>query len=218
MNKILAFLLFIIPGTQAVVAQTIPCTDTAKLNTKLKAIRDVDQNSRAQFIKVMAENNPQKTKELALQMKATDKENQQFVGGLLDTCGWPKGLSAENNHTIFLVIDHGEIPFMNKYFPYVKQQADLGVVPKSDLATIQDRVLLRNGKKQVYGTQTFKAGAVVNVWPVDNIDGLAERRKAMGLEPMDEYLEAVKKAYHAEVTWDKSLTVENAQQKTGKKL
>ena len=56
----------------------------------------------------MAENNPQKTKALALPMKKTDKENQQFVAWWLDNCGCPKGLSAENNQTIFLVIGHGE--------------------------------------------------------------------------------------------------------------
>lgn len=217
-NKKLTLLVLMTLGARAVLAQTDLCTDTLQLNAKLKTIREVDQNSRAQFIKVMATNDSQKTKELALQMRATDKENQQYVGALLDKCGWPKGLSSENNHTLFLVIDHANVAYMDKYFPLLKQQAELGVVPKSDFATLQDRILLRKGKKQLYGTQTFKTGSVVNVWPVDNLDGLAENRKAMGLEPMDAYIEAVKKAYHADVIWDKNLTVEEAQQKLGKKF
>ncbi|WDF55867.1 DUF6624 domain-containing protein [Mucilaginibacter sp. KACC 22063] len=181
------------------------------MNIKLKAIRDIDQNSRKEFIKIYAENNPEKTKALALQMKKTDKENQQFVAGLLDSCGWPNGLSAANNHTIFLVIDHGEIDYANKYLPLVKQQAELGIVPKSDLATLQDRILLRNGQKQLYGTQTLTIGTIIKVWPVDEPAGLDERRKTMGLQPMDEYLQAVKKSYRSEVYWDKTLTVEEAQ-------
>ena len=217
MQRIFSLLLILI-GTRTVVAQTIPCADSTNLRTRLNTIMEIDQNSRKEFIKQLSENNPQKSKELALQMKKTDKENQQFVSELLDNCGWPKGLSGENNHTIFLVIDHAETDYANKYFPYIKQQAELGIILKSDLATLQDRIMLKKGQKQLYGTQTFKVGAVIHVWPVENIDGLSERRKAMGLPPMDEYIQIVKNRYRSEVEWNRSLTVEDAQQLMRKKL
>jgi hypothetical protein len=86
----------------------------------------MDQNSRKELLNLRRKK-PEKTKALTLQMKKTDKENQQFVAGLLDNCGWPKGPSAENNHTIFLGIDHGETDYENKYLPLVKQQAELGI-------------------------------------------------------------------------------------------
>lgn len=216
-NSHIILLLSLLGIINRVTAQDIPCNDLNKITAKLKAIQEVDQASRAMFIKQAAENNPQKTKELALKMKATDKENQQYVGELLDNCGWPKGLSAANNHTIFLVIDHAEAPYMTKYFPLLKQQADLGSVAKSDLATLEDRMLLRSGFMQVYGTQTFKIGNVVHIWPIDNVETIEERRKAMGLNSMNEYIEEVKKRYSADVSWDKSLTVEVAQQKMQKK-
>jgi hypothetical protein len=53
--------------------------------------------------------------------------------------------------------------------------------------------MLRNGLKQLYGTQTLTIGTIIKIWPVDDPAGLDERRKAMGLQPMDEYLQAVKK-------------------------
>lgn len=217
MHRIFSILLILI-GTRTVVAQTIPCADSTNLRTRLNTIMEIDQNSRKEFIKQLSENNPQKSKELALQMKKTDKENQQFVSELLDNCGWPKGLPAENNHTIFLVIDHAETAYANKYFPYIKQQAELGIILKSDLATLQDRIMLKKGKKQLYGTQTFKVGPIIHVWPVDNINGLSERRKAMGLPPMDEYIQTVKNRYRSKVEWNRSLTVEDAQQLMRKKL
>jgi len=217
MHRIFSILLILI-GTRTVVAQSIPCADSTNLRTRLNTIMEIDQNSRKEFIKQLSENNPQKSKELALQMKKTDKENQQFVSELLDNCGWPKGLSAENNHTIFLVIDHAETDYANKYFPFIKQQAELGIILKSDLATLQDRIMLKKGQKQLYGTQTFKVGALIHVWPVDNIDGLSERRKAMGLPPMDEYIQIVKNRYRSEVEWNRSLTVEDAKQLMAKKL
>ncbi|WDF53346.1 DUF6624 domain-containing protein [Mucilaginibacter sp. KACC 22063] len=215
--KLFTVLLVSLCGISSVMAQSIPCNDTAQITIKLKSIRKADQESRAQFIKQMAENNPEKAKQLALQMKATDKQNQQEIGELLDNCGWPKGLSAEDNHTLFLVIDHAETTYMKKYFPLLKDQADKGIVPKSDLATLQDRILLRSGEKQLYGTQTFKDGAIIRVWPIDEVEHIDQRRKEMGLPPIDEYLATVKSTYKSEVSWDKEMTIEDARQKVLKK-
>ena len=217
MKNSLIILLLTLLGINKVIAQDIPCDDFNKITTKLESIREVDQSSRAFFIKQAAENDPLKTKELALKMKATDKENQHYVSGLLDNCGWPKGLSEDNNHTIFLVIDHADAAYMTKYFPLLKQQADLGIVAKSNLATLQDRMLLRSGFMQVYGTQTFKIGNVMYIWPIENVGTIEERRKAMGLNSMNEYIEEVKKRYSAEVSWDRTLTVAEAQQKMQRK-
>lgn len=217
MNKILAILVFILSGTWTAHAQNLPCTDTAALAKKLKEIRETDQQARAEFIKQLPEHNQEKTRKLALQMKTADQQNQQFVATLLDQCGWPKGLSSTDNHTLFLVIDHAEESYMTRYFPLLKAQAELGVVPKTDLGTLEDRLLLRKGQPQLYGTQTFKKGGTVYVWPVANIGELAERRKLAGFPPMEDYLETVKKTYRSEISWDKDMTVEAAQQKMQEK-
>ena len=81
-------------------------------------------------------------------------------------------------------------------------------------------MLLRSGKKQLFGTQTityFKEGNVITIWAMDEPQNLDERRKEMGLIPMSEYIELLKKTYQSEVIWDKDLTVEAAQEKMRKK-
>lgn len=198
-------------------AQDLACNDRKAISEKLKMIREADQGIRSRVIKEMATKDPEAMKKVALEMKASDKQNQLFIGSFLDRCGWPKGLSAEENNTIFLVIDHADTAFMAKYFPILKLQANQGIVAKRDLATLQDRMQLRSGKKQTYGTQTLKTGNIVTIWPIDDPQNLDERRKEIGLLTMNEYIELLKKTYQAEVIWDKDLTVEVAQEKMRKK-
>lgn len=211
----LFFLFFTAAGTSY--AQHIPCNDRIALSQKLQEVRETDQQIRAKLIREMASKDPAALKAVAMEMKASDKQNQVFIGSLLDTCGWPNGLSVSENNTIFLVIDHADTAYMARYFPMLKAQADLGVVAKSDLATLQDRMLLRRGQKQLYGTQTYKTGNIVTIWPVEDPNRLDIRRKKMSLPPMDDYMVLLKKTYQAEVIWDKALTVEIAQDKMRKK-
>ena len=60
-NSIIILLLTLL-GTNSVIAQDVPCNDLNKITAKLETIQEVDQASRALFIKQAAENNPQKRK------------------------------------------------------------------------------------------------------------------------------------------------------------
>ena len=62
MKNSLIILLLTLLGINSVIAQDVPCNDLNKITAKLEAIQEVDQASRALFIKQAAENNPQKRK------------------------------------------------------------------------------------------------------------------------------------------------------------
>jgi hypothetical protein len=57
-----------------------------------------------------------------------------------------------------------------------------------DLAMLQDRVLMRQGKKQIYGSQVVfnKTGEPV-FYPIEDERNVNARRKKVGLEPLEEY-------------------------------
>jgi len=210
-------LLFLTLGLQHLYAQEIACADSVALKLKLKQIRDSDQQIRAKIRTEMSTQNAVKLREMAIEMRSSDKLNQLFVGALLDRCGWPNGLDSTENNTLFLVIDHADTSFMSKYMPILARQAQFGKVSKNDLATVQDRMALRSGKKQLYGTQTFRIGNVVNIWPVEDPAALNSRRSSMGLPAMEDYIFLLKKAYGAEVVWDKELSTEDANGRMYKK-
>lgn len=217
MSKLLFTLAFILCGLNYAFAQDIACNDRNAISMQLSSVREKDQQIRARVIKEMASHDPEKIKQIALEMRASDKANQTIITALLDKCGWPKGLSELDNNTIFLVIDHADTTYMNKYFPLLKAQADSGVVSKSDLATLEDRMQLKRGQKQLYGTQTFKIGSTVTIWPIAEPEKLDIRRKKMGLLVMEDYISLLKKTYQSEVIWEKDMSVEKAQEKMRKK-
>ncbi len=155
-------------------SQAINCNDREALKASLKALHERDQQIRLEFNQKMRTlKMPQDSAiymPLVRTMRKQDIENRKLISSLLDQCGWPDNLNITENSTIFLVIDHGDAAYIKKYLPLIYQKMQLGVVLKSEYATISDRLLMFEGKKQVYGTQTYRnqVSGFTTVWPVEN--------------------------------------------------
>ena len=66
-------------------------------------------------------------------------------------------------------------------------------ISKTNIAYLKDRVLVNNGKKQLFGTQfyTNKKG-IFGPRPIKDIKNLNKRRKEYGLPPFSEYKKLIK--------------------------
>jgi hypothetical protein len=60
------------------------------------------------------------------------------------------------------------------------------------LAYLKDRVYIHAGKKQIYGTQVKED---LTLYPIEDEEHVNERRIAIGLSTVEEYLEEIKKLY-----------------------
>ena len=76
-------------------------------------------------------------------------------GVILDSLGIPEGLSDTSYSALFLVVQHSDLEHQRKYYPLFETGAEKGLIEPSDVATMLDRILMHEGKPQVYGTQTF---------------------------------------------------------------
>lgn len=190
--------------------------ESLSVDSMLCAIRDKDQSIRQKIMPMLASGNQDSIMAVVVQMNMIDKENQTFVFGLLDNQGWPDGLSDKANSAIFLVIDHAEFAAQEKYYPVVKEKAEQGIIGKEDAATLQDRILMKKGEMQVYGTQTTRVvinGENINyLWLVKNPDQLDKLRKEVNLPPIAEYI-AVFEKQGIKLVWDKSLSVDDLKAK-----
>lgn len=190
--------------------------ESLSVDSMLCAIRDKDESIRQKIMPMLASGNQDSIMAVVVQMNMIDKENQTFVFGLLDNQGWPDGLSDKANSAIFLVIDHAEFAAQEKYYPVVKEKAEQGIIGKEDAATLQDRILMKKGEMQVYGTQTTRVvinGENINyLWPVKNPDQLDKLRKEVNLPPIAEYI-AVFEKQGIKLVWDKSLSVDDLKAK-----
>ncbi|MCR5519189.1 MAG: hypothetical protein K6F21_02550 [Bacteroidales bacterium] len=185
-------------------------------NTLLEAVYDKDQEVR-QWTAGMAEASAEETIKHEAEMRKTDSLNQILISYILDEKGWPEGLSDKANQGIWLVIDHADDAFRKKYLPLVKAKAEEGILAKSDYATLYDRVLMNDGKAQIYGTQIHMAAEFVEdqfcmqlyLWPVEDISKLDSLRKEAGLSPIEDYLAKTDSLFGQKVVWDKTKTVED---------
>ncbi|MBP3774153.1 MAG: hypothetical protein ILA34_02235 [Bacteroidaceae bacterium] len=187
------------------------CTD---YNRILEEVHDKDQAAR-EWSLGMASLSSDDVARHSAEMRAVDSLNRTIVFGILDQHGWPSGLSAKANDGIWLVIDHADDECQRKYLPLVREKTEEDIVKPSDYATLYDRLLMHEGKPQMYGTQVRMAATFVGedlamqlfLWPVQDADGLDSLRASVGLSPIGSYLEATQKATGQAVQWDKRKTV-----------
>ena len=98
-------------------------------------------------------------------------------------------MSVNGNSTLFLVIQHADIATQEHYLPMMREAVTNGDAFGSDLALLEDRVALRQGKRQIYGSQIGRENTgEFYVSPLDDPDHVDERRAAVGLEPLANYV------------------------------
>ncbi len=184
----------------------------------LEEVYDKDQAVR-EWTSGMASLSADEIVAYSTEMALTDSLNQATVFGILDKEGWPARLSDKANQAIWLVIDHSDLAARRKYLGLVKAKAEEGVLDKSDFAVLNDRVLMEEGKPQIYGTQIKMAATFVGedltmqlyLWPVEDPAALDSLRSSVGLSPIEDYLEASGASIGQPVVWDPARTVADFQ-------
>ena len=209
MKKVFVILVAVMAVTTGAFAQD---SNTPEIDAELCKIGNEDQEIRSKLVAAM-QNNSSDLMVIREEMISSDARNQMYVFNLLDTQGWLENLSNCANRAIFFVIQHAPQSFQEKYFHLVKEKAEQGVVQKSDAAMLEDRILMRSGKRQKYGTQTVphktKDGDDVTfIWPVEDAEKIDELRASVGLPSMSLYLQLVESQLNRKIIWDKKLTID----------
>ncbi len=128
-----------------------------------------------------------------------DSINQMEVIQILEKYGWLSQdfVGKKASAAIFLVIQHADLSIQEKYLPVMRQAVKNGAARIEDLALLEDRVLMRQGKRQIYGSQVVKdsKGNWI-VHPIEDPVNVDKRRLAIGLLPIADYL------MRMGVTWD----------------
>ena len=165
-----------------------------ELVTILDKIYFDDQSTRSQ-IRSNEEKYGRNSKEMRVFWKSIlkkDSINLIKVSKILDTQGWPskKRIGTRGTSTIFLVIQHGNQKVKLKYLSMIQEALKKNWLPKKQYAMFYDRLLLGQGKRQVYGTQLAmsKESKKPYVLPLDNARNIDKIRAEMGLNTMQENL------------------------------
>lgn len=128
-----------------------------------------------------------------------DSVNLVKILKIIDEYGWvgPDVVGAKGNQTLFLVIQHADIGTQQKYLPMMREAVKNKKASASALALLEDRVALRTGKKQIYGSQIGRyPDGRYYVSPLEDPDNVDKRRAGVGLGPLNDY------TAHWNFSWD----------------
>ena len=160
----------------------------------LDSILEEDQGLRRQ-IKDFQEKFGSDSDEMRAHFKAIAKKdslNLLIIRKILDERGWlgKDIIGSDGNMTLFLVIQHADIEVQKKYLPMMREAVKKGNAEPSALALLEDRVALREGRKQIYGSQVDqdpKTGEYY-ISPLYDPVNVDKRRAEVGLGPLQDYV------------------------------
>ena len=135
-----------------------------------------------------------KSENLANFDAAVDRQNLIEVISLIEKCGMPtlKEVTQKQMDAIWLVFQHADHDNRKKYFALLQKSAKNGDLTKIQIAMMQDRILMSDGKAQIYGSQIIE-NLQTNEWELyhlDNPESVDKRRFEVELGSLKEYLKA----------------------------
>lgn len=102
----------------------------------------------------------------------------------MDEVGYPGTniVSGECRDDAFFIIQHANLEIQKKYLPDIIDAVENNQVSGITVAFLIDRILISDGKKQLYGTQyILKDDGTQELSPVEDPVNLEKRRKEIGL-------------------------------------
>ncbi|GGK69741.1 DUF6624 domain-containing protein [Rufibacter glacialis] len=154
------------------------------MRKELEELYDIDQNARKN-LDWNTVTSPEESVAMSKKMMAIDSLNQTKILPILEEYGWlPKSKVGEKAaRALFYVVQHSNSKTIEKYLPQMEALAKQGESNALDAAKMRDRLLMFQGKKQMYGTQAAgwvrpEGGQVI--WPIEDVKNVNKRRKEIG--------------------------------------
>jgi hypothetical protein len=117
-----------------------------------------------------------------------DVRNTRWLKGILHDSGWPgyRLVGVEGSHQAWILLQHADkdIAFQQLGLTLMQRAVKIGDASAADMAYLVDRIRIKQGKAQLYGTQfLFRAGKR-EPFPIEDAEHVNDRRTAVGLPPL----------------------------------
>ena len=139
--------------------------------------------------------------DVAEEWRRVDTENTRWLADLVATRGWPGQTMAgeDGAEAAWLLAQHadGDPELQRAFLEALRGAVASGDASPGNLAYLEDRVRVHDGRPQLYGTQFTVADGELQPSPIEDPQRLDERRAAAGLDTFAAY-EALMRAGRAE--------------------
>ncbi|MEA1849943.1 DUF6624 domain-containing protein [Chryseobacterium sp. MHB01] len=163
---------------------------------RIKEMGESDQSIRVKLdsLRKASGLNSSGEKDLIDAMKKVDANNFNAFEEIINQYGWlgPSEIGYKNNQYLFLILQHADLTSQKKYLPLFRKSCKAGKVLPKDLAYLEDRINMREGKMQQYGSQTVidKVSKKFVIFPIEDVDHVDQRRASVGLESLKAYVKS----------------------------
>lgn len=127
-----------------------------------------------------------------------DAKNTARMKEIVLEIGWPttSKVGKEVSHNAWLLIQHSDhdIEFQKQCLELMKN-APSTEVEKRDIAFLEDRIRVNQGKKQLYGTQFIQKDDKHIPKPIEDEENIDVRRAEMGMGTLSERIDEMYKKY-----------------------
>jgi hypothetical protein len=162
-----------------------------RLASKIIALKEKDDRCRNKLIetgKLSDGYNPE--------MEKIHKDNAQQLSQIIDKIGYPtlEKVGKDASAAAWVIIQHsiGTPSFMKKSMKSLEREVQQGKGDPVQLAYLKDRIAVFEGKAQLYGTQfDWDINGKMSPNTLDDINMVDQRRKAIGLNTLEEQIEIV---------------------------
>jgi hypothetical protein len=128
---------------------------------------------------------------------SVDKASQSRLMEMVDSDGWPTipKVGARASNAAWLLVQHApSLKFMEQCLE-IMEALPPGEIRPANIAYLKDRVLMMNGKPQIYGTQFQSTGKEMHVYPIEDAERVDERRASVGLGTFAENEARIRELY-----------------------
>lgn len=129
------------------------------------------------------------------QARKAASANERWLRQVLAEVGWidPAAFGREATWNAFMLIQHSRIDLQRGALPWI-ERSFTGQKQMEAYALLYDRIQVSLGEPQRYGTQLSKdADGEPVILPLEDPERVDELRAAVGLPPLDEYLDLAEK-------------------------
>ncbi len=130
---------------------------------------------------------------------SVDHGNTERLKELVASFGWPGKPAAGDSAAgaAFLIVQHAthDPAFQKRYLSWLTGEHAAGRASGESVALLTDRTRQADGELQLYGTQLRLEDGRLVLDPIEDADHVDERRAALGLPPLADYVRMVREMY-----------------------
>jgi hypothetical protein len=155
--------------------------EVVALRVLLKRITDEDQEVRTR-------------PSLSLTEEAVvDRRHRPEIDRIHEQYGWLKASVAGKDaaHMFWLLVQHQDAELQRRLLPEMERAVIERQASRADYALLYDRVMVGEGKLQRWGSQTKCVDGKAVLDPVEDPAGLDDRRRALFMQPVEQYLDVL---------------------------